>query len=232
MKTIGIIGGSTDVSTAEYYKLINAGIRQRLGGVHTGEIIINSMDFAQSLRLIDGGLWEEGGKYLNGKALSLERAGADFILCACNFWHKVADSFMKDVKIPLLHIMDPTGGAIQAAHLTQVGLLGTKATMSSGDILGEYKKRFNIDIIVPSDEEQDQVHHIILTELSQAQFTEKSKAIYLEVMKSLRSRGAQGIILGCTEIPLLVNQTDLPELPMFDTLKLHVEAAVSMALSD
>jgi aspartate racemase len=104
--------------------------------------------------------------------------------------------------------------------------------MSSDDILGEYKKRFNIDIIVPSDEEQEQVHHIILTELSQAQFTEKSKAIYLEIMNSLRSRGAQGIILGCTEIPLLVNQTDLPQLPMFDTLRRHVEAAVSMALSD
>jgi aspartate racemase len=232
MKTIGIIGGSTDVSTVEYYKLINAGIRQRLGGFHTGEIIINSMDFAQSARLVNGGLWEEGGKYLNGKALSLERAGADFILCACNVWHKVADSFMKDVKIPLLHIMDSTGGAIQAAHLTQVGLLGSKATMSSDDILSEYKKRFNIDIIVPFDEEQDQVNHIILTELSQAQFTEKSKAIYLEIMKSLRRRGAQGIILGCTEIPLLVNQADLPELPMFDTLKLHAEAAVSMALSD
>jgi aspartate racemase len=230
MKTIGIIGGSTDVSTAEYYKLINAGIRERLGGFHTGEIIINSMDFAQSVRFVEGRLHDEAAVYLNGKALSLERAGADFIVLACNTWHSVAEGFMKDVTIPLLHIMDPTGAAIRAAHLTKVGLVGTKSTMQSDFLVEEGRKRFGTDVIVPTAEEQVVVHDIILNELSKGVFSESSKAAYLKVFESLRSRGAQGVVLGCTEIPLLVQQADLPDLPMFDTLTLHVDAAVAMAL--
>lgn len=230
MKTIGIIGGSTDVATMEYYKLINAGIRERLGGNHTGEIIINSMDFAQSARFVNGGLWEEGGRYLNRKALSLERAGADFILCVSNTWHKAEEAFMKDVHIPLLHIVDPTAKAILKRGLTKVGLLGTKATMSGKFLVEEYTQRFGVKIVVPSDEEQDIIDHIIFAELSKAKFTESSRRTYLDVIDSLRSRGAEGIILGCTEIPLLVSQVDRPNFPMFDTLKLHSEAAVTMAL--
>jgi aspartate racemase len=230
MKTIGIIGGSTDVATAEYYKLINTGLNKRRGGYYTGEIIINSVDFGEIARFVKGGLWEEGAKYINGKALSLERAGADFIICVSNTCHRVADDFMKDVKIPLLHIMDATGDAIREANLTKVALVGSKSTMSS--LIEEAKKRYGVEVIVPADEEQDLLDNIIFTELSKSQFTEKSKAAYLEIFESLRGRGAGGVVLGCTEIPLLVKQADLPDFPMFDTLTLHAAAAVSMALAD
>lgn len=230
MKTIGIIGGSTYVATAEYYNLLNAGLNSRRGDHHTGEIIIISMDFGESTRFIQDGLWEEGAKYLNGKALSLERAGADFIILACNVWHAAADAFMKDVNIPLLHIFDATGEAIQAANLKKVALVGAKPTMTSEILIEQGKKRFGADVIVPTDEEQDILHLIIQDELSKAVFTENSKAAYLEVFESLRCRGAEGVVLGCTEIPLLVKQADLPDFPMFDTLTLHVEAAIAMAL--
>jgi aspartate racemase len=232
MKTIGIIGGSTDVATAEYYKCIVSGLNLRRGGFYTGEIIIYSMDFGQSARIVKGSLWEEGGRYLNQKALSLERAGADFIICVSNTWHCVADAFMRDVRIPLLHIMDATGEAIRAANLTKVALVGTKSTMSSGVLNIEAKKRFRVDVIVPTNEEQDILDTIIFTELSRALFTDESRAAYLEVFRALRRRGAEGVVLGCTEIPLLVKQADLPELLMFDTLTLHAEAAVSMALAE
>jgi aspartate racemase len=232
MKTIGIIGGSSHVSTEEYYRLLNVGLNKRRGGDHTGDIIINSMDFGQAVHYVRGGLWEEGGKYLNAKALSLERAGADFIILACNVWHIAADRFMKGVKIPLIHIMDPTGVAIRAAKLEKVALVGAKGTMSSTVFVEEAKKRCGIDVIVPTDEEQDVLDRIIVHELAKSQFTEKSRAAYLEVFESLRRRGAGGVILGCTEIPLLVKQSDLPDFPMFDTLTLHVEAAMSMALAD
>lgn len=232
MKTIGIIGGTTDVATAEYYRLINTGLNKRRGGYSTGEIIISSMDFGESVRFIKGDLWDEGAKYLNAKALGLERAGADFILCASNAWHCVANGFMKDVNIPLLHIMDATGEAIREANLTKVALVGTKSTMSSQTLVEEAKKRYGVEVIVPTDEEQDILDDIIFVELSKSLFTEKSKAAYLEVFRALQSRGAGGVVLGCTEIPLLVKQADLPDFPMFDTLTLHAAAAVSMALAD
>jgi aspartate racemase len=188
------------------------------------------MDFGEIARFVKGGLWEEGAKYINGKALSLERAGADFIICVSNTCHRVADDFMKDVKIPLLHIMDATGDAIREANLTKVALVGSKSTMSS--LIEEAKKRYGVEVIVPADEEQDLLDNIIFTELSKSQFTEKSKAAYLEIFESLRGRGAGGVVLGCTEIPLLVKQADLPDFPMFDTLTLHAAAAVSKALAD
>jgi aspartate racemase len=188
------------------------------------------MDFAQSARFVNGGLWEEGGTYLNRKTLSLERASADFILCVSNNWHKAAEAFMKDVHVPPLYIVDPTANAILNHGLTKVGLLGTKATMSGKFLVEEYTQWFGIEILLPSDKEQDIVDHIIFAELTKANFTESSRRIYLDVIDSLRARGAEGIILSCTEIPLLVSQVDRPNLPMFDTLKLHAEAAVSMAL--
>lgn len=232
MKTIGVIGGSTYVSTLEYYKLLNVGLNQRRGGHSTGDIIINSMDFGNGEKYLTAEQWEEGGKYLNEKALSLERAGADFIILACNVWHIAAERFMKDVKIPLIHIMDPTGEAIRAKNLTTVALVGSKPTMSSALFVEEGKKRFGVNVIVPTEEEQTIIHGIILHELSKGQFKEESKAAYLEIFESLRRRGAGGVVLGCTEIPLLVQQSDLPDFPMFDTLTLHVEAAITKAVTE
>lgn len=230
MKTIGIIGGSTDVATVEYYRLINNGIRERLGDKHTGEIIINSMDFHQSARFLKYNLFDEAGIYLHKKALGLELAGADFILCVSNTWHMAEHLFMKDLKIPFLHIVDPTARAIQKDGFKKVGLLGTKATMSGTFLSDRYLENFGIEIAVPTEEEQDLIDRVIFEELSLAKFTEESKNQYLSIIDSLSSQGVEGIILGCTEIPLLVNQLDRPHIPMYDTLTLHAEAAVELAL--
>lgn len=231
MKTVGIIGGSTDLATAEYYKLINAGVRARLGGLNTARIIINSMNFADSAHYVQNDLWEEGGQMVGEMAQSLERAGADFILCVSNTWHRTADIFMKGLSIPLLHIVDPTAQAIKAANLTKVLLLGTKATMSSSYLRDQYREKFGIDAIVPSPAQQDVVDSIIFDELAKSIFTESSRQKYLDIIDDLqRTQGVQGVILGCTEIPLLINQSDRPALPMFDTLKLHAEEAARMAV--
>ena len=232
MKTIGIIGGSSPVATIEYYKLINAGIQKRLGGVASGEIIINSMNFGEVYRIVSNNQWEEGTAYLNVKAKSLERAGADFIISVSNTWHKVADGFMKDVQLPFLHIVDPTGDQIKYAGLKKVGLLGTKATMSGTFLMDRYAERYGIEVIVPTPEEQERIDTIIFTELSQFNFKPESKTQYLKIVDSLAKQGAQGIVLGCTEIGLLINQADRPNVPMFDSMVLHAEAAVKMMLEE
>ncbi|KAK5999209.1 L-aspartate/glutamate-specific racemase [Cladobotryum mycophilum] len=230
MKTIGIIGGSTDLATAEYYKLINAHVRKELGGLHTGEIIINSMDFARSAHFVNNNLWDEGGQYLHQKAQSLERAGADFILCVSNTWHRVSEAFMKDIKIPLLHIVDPTAEAIHDLGLQTIALLGTKATMSGPYLPNEYSSRFGINIIVPAEEEQEYIDQVIFNELARSEFIQASRDGYLRIIDDLVTRGAQGVILGCTEIPLLVSQTDRPHIPMFNTMELHAKAAAKNAI--
>lgn len=230
MKTIGIIGGSTDVATVEYYKLINAHIREVLGGLHTGEIIINSMDLARSAHYVHNGLWDEGGEYLHGKALSLERAGADFILVVSNTWHRASHVFMQGVKIPLLHIVDPTAMAIKEKGLRTVALLGTKATMGTHYLPNEYESRFGINVITPAEDEQTFIDDVIFKELSYWKFKDESRERYLTIIDKLVERGAQGVILGCTEIPLLVKQADRPNVPMFDTLTLHAKAAAMKAV--
>lgn len=229
MKTIGIIGGSTDIATVEYYKLINEHVRQELGGLHTGEIIINSMDLAWSAHYVNNQLWDEGAAYLRGKALGLERAGADFIICVSNTWHRVADKFMAGINIPLLHIAEPTGKAVQEKGLKNVALLGTKATMSSPYLPELFSARYGLVITVPTEKQQDLIDGVIFDEISYGHFTEASRKAYLEIIDDLVARGAQGVILGCTEIPLLVSQADRPEIPMFDTLRLHAKAAAMMA---
>ncbi|TQV99377.1 hypothetical protein V2A60_004855 [Cordyceps javanica] len=232
MKTVGIIGGSTDLATAEYYKLINATVREQLGGLHTGEIIINSMDLAKSAHYVHNALWEEGGAYLAGKARSLERAGADFILVVSNTWHRAAPIFMEGVAIPLLHIADPTAAAIKAQALGRVVLLGTRATMGTPYLIEEFRAR-GVEVVVPTEEEQIFIDDVIFQEISFWQFKEESKQRYLEIIDRLvKDEGAQGVILGCTEIPLLVKQEDRPAVPMFDTLTLHAKAAALRAVED
>lgn len=232
MKTVGIIGGSTDLATAEYYKLINATVREQLGGLHTGEIIINSMDLARSAHYVHGELWDEGGEYLAGKARSLERAGADFIIVVSNTWHRAAHIFMREVKIPLLHIADPTAEAIHTKGLKKVVLLGTKATMGTPYLVDEFKNR-GVEVVVPTVEEQTFIDDVIFKELSFWQFKESSKQRYLDIVDRLvKEEGAEGAILGCTEIPLLIKQEDRPAVPFFDTLTLHAKAAALRAVAE
>ena len=232
MKTIGIIGGSTDVATEVYYHVINETVGKILGGYHTGKIIINSMDLATSVYFVKGERWEEGGDHLRGMAQSLERAGADFILCVSNTWHRCAEAFMLGITIPLLHICDPTAMAIKAKGLKRLALLGTKATMSGPYLRDVFVHSHGFEILVPTEKQQDFIDEVIFKELSKPIFLEKSRLGYLEVVDDLKARGAEGIILGCTEIPLLIKQTHRPDLPFFDTLVLHAEAAARLATED
>lgn len=229
MKTIGIIGGSTDVATAEYYKVINNTVRKRLGGYHTGKTIINSMDLATSEYFVRSDKWDEGGVHIRGIVQSLERAGADFVICVSNTWHRAAESFMQGSKIPLLHITDPTAEAIKAKGLKRVALLGTKATMSGPYLRGIFTEQHGLEVLVPTEEEQHEIDRVIFDELSFPVFLDSSRDYYLKVIDNLRARGAEGVILGCTEIPLLVKQEHRPDLPLFDTLVLHAEAAAREA---
>ncbi len=230
MKRIGILGGSSDQATADYYRRLNRAANERLGGWNTAELVISSMNFAFSAACVRNERWDDVAAYLFERAAALERAGADLLICASNTLHRVADSFTKAVSIPFLHIVDPTAEAIRDARLQRVGLLGTKAAMSTDFLKNRYTGRFGIEILTPEPEAQDVVDRIIFDELCGGKFTGPSKAAYLEIIDRLQARGAQGVILGCTEIPLLIGQADRPSLPMFDTTGLHVEAAIKIAL--
>ena len=229
MKTIGVLGGMSNQATAEYYKLINEAVNARLGGWNTAEVIINSVNFGNIESFVRTGAWEEAGRYLAEKAQALERAGADLLVCVSNTMHRVSDAFTAGLTIPFLHIADPTGAAIEASGLTRVGLLGTKPVMAAGYLKEYYAQRFHIDIIAPSSGEQEIVDHIIFDELVRRDLRPESREAYLSIMDRLREQGAQGVILGCTEIFLLVRQADRPDIPMFDTTALHVARAVDMA---
>lgn len=231
MKTIGIIGGSTDVATAEYYKIINSSIKRRLGGYHTGKIIINSMDVATSVYFVKQGLWEEGGLHIRNMVSSLERAGADFVICVSNTWHRCAESFMLGAKIPLLHIADVTAGAVKAMGLKRVALLGTYPTMSTPFLRNMLTDKHGLEVLVPTEAEQREIDRVIFEELTYFVFKDESRQYYLDVVDSLRARGAEGVVLGCTEISLLVKQEHRPDLPLIDTLVLHAEAAAQEAVA-
>jgi len=231
MKRIGILGGSSDVATADYYRRLNRAVNERLGGWNTAELLVSSMNFALAERWVRLGQWDEAAEYLTGRARALEAAGADLLLCVSNTLHRVAPAFTAGLRIPLLHIVDPTAEAIRAAGLKRVGLLGTKPVMSTDYLKDRYRDRFGIEILVPGAADQDTVDRIIFDELCRGDFRPESKARYLAIADALARGGAEAIILGCTEIPLLIGQSDRPGLRMFDTTALHVAAAVDRALA-
>jgi aspartate racemase len=230
MKRIGILGGSSDQATADYYRRLNKTINERFGGWNTAELIISSMNFAFSREAIMQGRWNDIANYLSDRALALENAGAELLICVSNTLHKVADTFTRHLSIPFLHIVDPTAHAILDRGLKRVALLGTKTTMATDHLKQRYTDHFGIEIIVPKPIEQESVDRIIFEELCRGQFTRVSKAECLDLIDKLHARGASGVILGCTEIPLLITQKDRPKLPLFDTTGLHVSAALAMAL--
>src|ERR1700730_16648992 len=190
------------------------------------------MNFAFSADCVRNDRWNDMAAYLSERAAALERAGAEILICVSNTLHRVADSFSSVVKIPFLHIVDPTAYDILAYGLKRVALLGTKPVMATDHLKSQYTGRFGIEIVVPETQEQDVIDGIIFEELCRGQFIPSSKAAYLEIVDRLSARGAQGVILGCTEIALLIAQADRPSLPMFDTTGLHVEAAFEMAAGD
>ena len=230
MKCIGLIGGLSWESTAVYYKLINELVRERLGGLHSADCVVYSFDFAEIERLQASGQWAEATRRMVDAAQRLERAGADFLLICSNTMHKMADDVQASIRIPLLHLADATAERIKACNLTQIGLLGTRFTMEEDFYRGRLIDRFGFDVIVPDEQQRAIVNSIIYDELCRGIIRPESKRQYAEIMSNLVAAGAQGIILGCTEIGLLVNEKD-STVPLFDTTTIHALAAVEYALT-
>jgi aspartate racemase len=230
MRTLGLIGGMSWESTVTYYRLINEGIKARLGGYHSAKVILNSVDFAEIEELQRAGAWGQAGEHLAATARSLERAGAEFLVLCTNTMHNVAPAIDRAVALPFLHIVDPTAAAIRAAGLKTIGLLGTRFTMEQDFYRGRLYHRHGIEALVPEAADRGTVHRVIYVELVQGNVRSESRAHYLAIIDRLKARGAEGIILGCTEISMLISTASL-DLPCFDTTELHAEAAVEMALA-
>ncbi|MCC7306080.1 MAG: aspartate/glutamate racemase family protein [Acidobacteria bacterium] len=230
MKTIGLIGGISWQSTIVYYRVINQRTNELLGGSHSARVLLNSVDFDEIALMQHEGRWEEFRELLIGVANSLERGGADFFLICANTPHIVADSVEQAVGIPLVHIGDATGAAIQQAGMKKVGLLGTRYTMEEDFLKGRLKDKFGIEAFVPEKEDRDIVHRVIYDELVKGVIRDQSRADYLKIIEKLTAEGAEGIILGCTEIPLLVTPNDTDAV-LFDTTSLHAESAVDLGLN-
>lgn len=231
MRTIGLLGGMSWESSSEYYRLINQHIQQRLGGLHSAQCVMFSVDFAQVEELQQRGAWEEAGVVLADAAQRLERAGADIVVLCTNTMHKVASAIESAVAIPLLHIADPTAQAITHQGIQVVGLLGTRFTMEQEFYKGRLVAQHGLEVLVPRADERAIVHRIIYEELCLGRIVPESRQAYRAIMADLVEAGAQAIILGCTEIGLLVQEHDTT-VPVFDTTKLHAEAAVDFALGE
>ena len=230
MKTIGLVGGMSWESTVPYYRQINETIKERLGGLHSAKIVLYSVDFHEIERLQHEGDWEAAGAVLAEAARSLEAAGADFLVLCTNTMHKVAPGIEAAVRIPLLHIADPTAVELKRAGHSTVGLLGTRFTMEQAFYRDRLSERHGLRVIVPGPQDRETIHRIIYQELCLGVVTPESRSEYRSVMESLASQGAQAIILGCTEISLLVNQQD-SAVPLFDTTAIHARAAAEKALA-
>lgn len=229
MKTIGLIGGMSWESSAEYYRFMNEGVKARLGGLHSAQCVMWSVDFASIEAMQQEGRWADAGHALADAALRLERAGADALVLCTNTMHKVAPAIEAATRMPLLHIADPTAQAILARGLKTVGLLGTRFTMEQDFYRGRLEQQFGLNVIVPDEADRMTVHRIIYDELCLGDIRESSKRAYIDVIHRLENAGAQAIILGCTEIGLLIKDGDV-DLPLFDTTRLHAEAAVQWAI--
>ena len=229
MKTIGRLGGMSWESTQTYYRLLNEGVKRRLGGLHSAKLILYSVDFAEIEELQHQGNWAETGNILSRAARALEQAGAEFLVIGTNTMHKVAPEIEQTIGIPLLHIADATAGVLKQDGLSSVGLLGTRFTMEQ-DFYRERLEQAGIQVIVPEEPEREVIHRVIYEELCQGEINQASKQAYLEIVTSLTERGAQAVILGCTEIGLLIRQEDTP-VALYDTTEIHAAQAVEKALA-
>jgi aspartate racemase len=231
MKTIGMIGGMSWESSVEYYKVINEGIHQRLGGVHSAKSVMVSVDFAEIEVLQKAGRWQEATQAMMDAARQVEAAGADFLLICTNTMHKMADEVQAAIHIPLLHIVDAAAEAVKQRGIRTIGLLGTRFTMQGDFYKGRLAEKFGLKVIIPSEADQTIIHNVIYEELVTGKIIPASRAAYIDIIIKMEAEGAQGVILGCTEIGLLVKQSDC-RLPLFDTTLLHALAAVDEALKD
>ena len=231
MKTIGLIGGMTCESTVTYYQIINRHINQHLGREHSAKLILYSVDFEEIDVLMCGDQWDEVGHLLGEAAAHLEGAGADFLVLCSNTVHKVAPIIETYMHIPLLHIVDVTAEAITKKGFCKVALIGTRATMEQSFYRSRLEKNFGFEVIIPPEQDRALVHRVIVEELSVGNFLEPSRSDYLRIISDLAKQGAEAVILGCTEIPLLVQQQD-SDVPLFDTTTIHAQAAAFCALSE
>ncbi|WP_198334776.1 aspartate/glutamate racemase family protein [Psychrobacter namhaensis] len=227
--TLGIIGGMSWESTQSYYRLINEGVKAELGGLHSADLLIHSVDFAPIGALQAQGAWDELGNIMASSGTRLQAAGAKGLLIATNTMHKVMDNVQEATNLPIIHIADATANAIKEQNLTKIALLGTEFTMTQDF----YKQRLmdaGLQVLIPEEEARAEVHRIIYEELCQGQIKDSSRHYYVDVIKALAEQGAEGVILGCTEIGLLITQADSP-LPVFDTTAIHAKAAVAFLLN-
>lgn len=230
MKTIGMLGGMSWESTQTYYQEINEGIKATLGGLHSAEILLHSVNFDSIAKLQRVGDWQATADILTNAAQNLEKSGADCLLICTNTMHKIAPEVQASIQIPLLHIADATAEQLISAGIKQVGLLGTAFTMEQDFYKSRLQDKYGLEVITPNAADRKMVHDIIFNELCVGQIKETSKVEYLRIMDELVAQGAEGVILGCTEIGLLVQQADT-NIPLFDTTKAHAQAAVDYALN-
>lgn len=230
MKTIGLLGGMSWESTVSYYQGLNQGVKQCLGGLHSAKVILHSVDFEAIARLQHEDDWDGLAQLLSQAAQGLERAGADGVMICTNTMHKVAPQVIEQVGIPLLHIVDATGQALQQQGIKRIGLLGTCFTMEDTFFSDHLKREFDIEVITPAAGQRTVVHDVIYQELCQGECKQTSREAYLHIMQQLVDQGAEGIILGCTEIGLLV-KPEHTNIPLFDTTQLHVGMALDWMLA-
>jgi aspartate racemase len=225
MKTLGLIGGMSWESTAEYYRLINQGINQKLGGLHSAKLILHSVDFDEIEKLQHAGKWDEMGIILTNIAHKIESSSADGIMICTNTMHKLAKIISNNINIPLLHIADATGKLLVSNDIHKVGLLGTAFTMEEIFYRDRLMEKFDLEIITPKKGQRDDIHNIIYDELCLGITKDSSRKRYSDIIDSLKKRGAEAVILGCTEIGLLIEQKD-SSIPIYDTARIHAEYAV------
>lgn len=230
MKTIGMIGGMSWESSIEYYRIVNQTVREKLGGLHSAKSIMVSVEFAEIEALQHQDRWDELAAILIEAARSLEKGGADFVIICTNTMHKLYDILQNQIKIPMLNIADATAEKIKAQGIDKIALLGTRFTMEEDFYKGRLADKYGLDVIIPSSAQREIVHRVIYDELCAGIIKPDSKQKYAEIIQGLAAEGVGGIILGCTEIGLLVKQADSP-VPLFDTTEIHARAAVYYALA-
>jgi len=229
MKTIGLIGGMSWESSLEYYRIINEGVKRKLGGLHSAKILMYSVDFEEIEKVQHQGKWDEATKLMIEAAQRLEKGGVDFVVICSNTMHKMSGEVQKNIGIPLLHIGDATAEKIKEASFKKVGLLGTRFTMEEDFYKGRLIGRYGLEVVIPDEKGRQIVHDIIYKELCLGVIKPSSKEQFCEIIQNLVRDGAEGIILGCTEIPLLIKQEDV-KVPLFDTTRIHAESIVEYAL--
>ncbi|MHA1412791.1 MAG: aspartate/glutamate racemase family protein [Promethearchaeota archaeon] len=230
MKLIGLIGGISWESSLHYYKIINEKVKEELGGLHSARCVLYSVDFDNIAKLQNEGNWQELNEIMISIAKKLENIGAELIVICANTMHKMADLIEEQINIPLIHIVDATAKEIKKQGIKKVGLLGTKYTMEQDFYVKRLKEKHGIKVIIPKENDRDIIHDVIFNELCLGIVKENSKQQYIKIIKDLERSGAEGVILGCTEIPLLITKEDV-SIPVFDTTRIHAEYAVNFALS-